>query len=404
VAKSGNIFGKRRRRIGASSRPPEVAQRSDRASGEPSLPSAGGAHAEPVEAASDVVVPDETQRDGDVIAAAASDGEPAPSKSKSEPAPSKSEPAPSKSKSEPAPSKSKSEPSPSKSKSEPSPDLRRGSIPKNPVPSDLAALASAQPDEDAPRPEDGEFAGGFFAERAKFSSLPPPMPDDEPDARLARHLDADVQSRRQRNYRYVMFAVAGLAVVLALGLVRRWSQTPPGAPPASAGTSVSAVPSSSATPERVDPALPTPSTQRGEEAGVADAGAPDAELASLDASAFATSTPLDASPDAQRMTDGGATSASADAANDDLTPEERVARAKAARGRAQAALDRGQLDVAIAAGEEATSLDPTDGTSWLLLGAAYQSKGRNADAQKAFRSCTREAKRGPIGECQAMLR
>ena len=50
------------------------------------------------------------------------------------------------------------------------------------------------------------------------------------------------------------------------------------------------------------------------------------------------------------------------------------------------------------------ALDPTDGEAWLLLGAAYQEKGLNAEARRAFTSCLKEGKRGPMGECRAMLR
>ena len=67
-------------------------------------------------------------------------------------------------------------------------------------------------------------------------------------------------------------------------------------------------------------------------------------------------------------------------------------------------LERGKIAAAIDAGERAVALDPTDGESWLLLGAAYQEKGRTADARKAFTSCVKEGKKGPIGECRAMLR
>ena len=71
---------------------------------------------------------------------------------------------------------------------------------------------------------------------------------------------------------------------------------------------------------------------------------------------------------------------------------------------ARQALESGRTGVAIEAGERSVALDPTDGETWLLLGAAYQEKGRAADARKAFTSCIKEGKKGPIGECRAMLR
>lgn len=67
------------------------------------------------------------------------------------------------------------------------------------------------------------------------------------------------------------------------------------------------------------------------------------------------------------------------------------------------ALERGKAGLAIEAGERSVALDPTDGEAWLILGAAYQEKGNVKDARRAFQSCTKEGKRGPISECRAML-
>ena len=71
---------------------------------------------------------------------------------------------------------------------------------------------------------------------------------------------------------------------------------------------------------------------------------------------------------------------------------------------ARRALERGKATEAIAAGERSVALDPTDGEAWLLLGAAYQDKGKMAEARRAYTACTKEGTRGPIGECRAMLR
>ncbi len=68
------------------------------------------------------------------------------------------------------------------------------------------------------------------------------------------------------------------------------------------------------------------------------------------------------------------------------------------------ALERGNAKLAIEAGERAVTLDPTDGDAWLVLGAAYQEKGKLADARRCFASCVKEGKKGPVGECSAMLR
>ena len=40
----------------------------------------------------------------------------------------------------------------------------------------------------------------------------------------------------------------------------------------------------------------------------------------------------------------------------------------------------------------------------LILGAAYQEKGKTAEARRAFSACVKQGKKGAIGECGAMLR
>jgi hypothetical protein len=70
---------------------------------------------------------------------------------------------------------------------------------------------------------------------------------------------------------------------------------------------------------------------------------------------------------------------------------------------ARRALERGKLEDAIMAALRSTSLDPTDADAWLLLGAAYQSAGKGADARLAYSECTKEAKKGEVRECALML-
>jgi hypothetical protein len=69
----------------------------------------------------------------------------------------------------------------------------------------------------------------------------------------------------------------------------------------------------------------------------------------------------------------------------------------------QALLDQGAFAKAVEAGERSVALDPADGEAWLMLGAAYQSMGKGAEARRSFSSCVAEGKKGPIGECRAML-
>ncbi len=72
--------------------------------------------------------------------------------------------------------------------------------------------------------------------------------------------------------------------------------------------------------------------------------------------------------------------------------------------RSQGALESGRLAEAIAAGERSVAIDPGDAEAWLILGAAYQSKGSFKDATRCFRACVDQANRGPKSECAAMLR
>ena len=71
---------------------------------------------------------------------------------------------------------------------------------------------------------------------------------------------------------------------------------------------------------------------------------------------------------------------------------------------ARRSLERGRVQDAIDSAGRSTALDPTDADAWLLLGAAYMEKGKASDARTAFTSCAKEATKGPLRECQSMLR
>src|SRR6202042_2039152 len=59
-----------------------------------------------------------------------------------------------------------------------------------------------------------------------------------------------------------------------------------------------------------------------------------------------------------------------------------------------AALEQGKIEEAIAAGERATKIDPTDADTWRVLGAAYQDQGTVIAARRCYRACVDSAKRG----------
>ena len=204
-----------------------------------------------------------------------------------------------------------------------------------------------------------------------------------------------VVERRQRFSRYVRWAVSGAAVV-CLAALARTAIIPHRAPSASAGAAKTAIqveavalptkptdavavaaPIVAVAPESVQaPKVDVP-------AAVAPAEAPKADDAKL-AAAAAPAKGEDAKPASPAVATG-----------DKTAPQEKVD--------ARRNLERGKLVEAIEAGERSVALDPQDGEAWLLLGAAYQEKGKNAEARRCYKACLSEGKRGPLGECRAML-
>lgn len=180
-----------------------------------------------------------------------------------------------------------------------------------------------------------------------------------------------VVERRQRFSRYVRWAVSGAAVV-CLAALARTAIIPHRAPSASAGAGAA---KTAIQVEAV--ALPTQPTD-----------------------AVAVAAPVVAPESVQApKVDVPAAVAPAEApkaaTGDKTAPQEKVD--------ARRNLERGKLVEAIEAGERSVALDPQDGEAWLLLGAAYQEKGKNAEARRCYKACLSEGKRGPLGECRAML-
>jgi hypothetical protein len=77
--------------------------------------------------------------------------------------------------------------------------------------------------------------------------------------------------------------------------------------------------------------------------------------------------------------------------------------AEGEKRKARAALEGGAPGRAIAAGERSVALDPTDAEAWLILGGAYQMRGLGSDAHRAFASCVRHGRTGPVAECRSLL-
>jgi hypothetical protein len=229
----------------------------------------------------------------------------------------------------------------------------------------------------------GDLDEHFFAEGERASDprlhLQTPEPPPEEDPRASQKMTVAVRARRARFAKYVQFAVAFCAVVCVMALVRLVVARVR-APEAEARADVAQVAATQVAAalaaQPAAPAEPTPPV-----------AAPPAEK---------PSEPAPAAP--------AAVSPAAPAAGTAATPEPTGKTALQEKNDARKALERGKLGEAIEAGERSIALDPTDADAYLLTGAAYLEKGKNADARRIFQACVKEAKKGPRGECGAMLR
>jgi hypothetical protein len=221
---------------------------------------------------------------------------------------------------------------------------------------------------------------------------------DEPAHKLVRKSLPEVVQRRARFAKYVRWAVGG-AAVLCLAAAGR-SVLPSGgasAAPASVAQSarLEAPASKAASVAIIAPAEPPAAVATAASVTPVAPAAPAAAQGGEPATTVeAVSAPVVAVPAAAAAT-ADAPATPAVATSDKTALQE--------KNDSRRALERGKLADAIAAGERAVALDPTDGEAWLLLGAAYQEKGKNADARRCYSSCVKEGKRGPLGECRALL-
>ena len=219
-------------------------------------------------------------------------------------------------------------------------------------------------------------------------------------ARESRKSLPEVVERRARLSKYVRWAVGGAAVLClaALGRTLVAPSTPASGPAASAVNELRPV-AAAARVEAPEAKAAAPAVAKAEPAAVAPAAAapaaPAAEPAKTAELAAAPAAPA-ASVEAPKVDIPKAEAPAAAPAGDKTALDE--------KNESRRALERGKPADAIAAGERSVALDPTDGEAWLLLGASYQDKGNMAEARRAYLACTKEGKRGPIGECRAMLR
>jgi hypothetical protein len=75
------------------------------------------------------------------------------------------------------------------------------------------------------------------------------------------------------------------------------------------------------------------------------------------------------------------------------------------KGVALRALERGEWKAAAAAAELSVELDPRDAEAWLALGGAYQQRGADGRAHRAYASCAKLASPGTSrSECVALAK
>lgn len=86
------------------------------------------------------------------------------------------------------------------------------------------------------------------------------------------------------------------------------------------------------------------------------------------------------------------------------TRDERATSAVALRDRALELLKKSKNSEAMEAASAALDADPTDAMPYLVLGSALQDAGHWKEAHRAYELCVKNATKGLVGECHAMLR
>lgn len=273
---------------------------------------------------------------------------------------------------------SKPEPEP-----EPEPDTQRESVNAQAADPEAPAIEAAQesaPDSEPPAtaatdeisiPPMGDLMTERAAEHFFSTDSLPDVHDEhdehegwEPHEKAKRKAAPHVVARRAKFAKYVTWAV-GLAAVVCVAAGARTALTK--GTVASNAAKANAVQAVAAPPPAAEP-IPNVAAEVPAQAAVAPAETVAAVEPAKEAPAEPTKTALEEKKDSRTF------------------------------------LERGKTAEAIEAGERAVALDATDGEAWLLLGAAYQEKGNLKDARRCYAACVKEGKRGPVGECSAMLR
>jgi hypothetical protein len=243
-----------------------------------------------------------------------------------------------------------------------------------------------------------------FFDSTPHGYTPEPLPAAEAsDASVRRSLIHSPAARERRRYlmRYVASAVAIAGLIGAGALVRvgvthvASAATSGGDDDVARATAVELAPQTNAgeSTESMARANPTPAAMT---------EPPSQPVAAIAAPIDGPSAPAANAPAVDPPAPANATDGAKPAIATDGTPD--PAGAALAKREAQTALERGHLKTSVEAGERSVALDPSDAEAWLILGAAYQGRGRYNDARRCFTSCTKVATRGDRGECRALLR
>ena len=279
------------------------------------------------------------------------------------------------------------------------------------------ALPAPREEEVSVPPASDLEAGGFFDSQPMLHE--PEIEVDTRDPRLAAKMTAHAARRRAHLSKYVVATVGLMSALLVAALVKGAVNGKQGAelvrkPVAAAQAAAVAAPAPP--PVQVQqpqvqqapaPAVddekavdPQPAAQAADTATAVEAPTPapttSAPAADTAPAPVATSTP-DTAP-----ADTGAGQQAAGPSDEAPAPDPKAAAKEKAASRN--ALEWGKVKDSIEAGERSVALDPTDGEAWLILGAAYQQKGDGKEARRCFKACLDQGKRGPKGECSAMLR
>lgn len=237
---------------------------------------------------------------------------------------------------------------------------------------------------------------------AEFFSVRPPEVDEPfEDLTPQRPPPSPAALQRQKMARKVVTGVVAVASLVVLIGVGRWLF---GGRPADAQPT--ATPHGGANSHQLDVKTPEPpDTEPGPAVAPADVAREAAATATADPAPVAEASASAAEPAAASASASASaeTSASASASASDsavasasAAPSEDV---KELRKKVMKLLDRGDNKGAIEAALAVLKQDETDSMMWLMLGTAYQSIGKMADAREAFNNCVRKGKGGHVGEC-----